>query len=169
MKNFRLRHWQPSDAESLVKYANNANIARYMRDAFPHPYTKADGDNFIQFAMQKLPASIFAITVDDLAIGGIGLHPQNDIYRLNAELGYWLGEPFWGQGIITNAISQIVTYGFENLQIERIYAIPFGSNIGSQKVLEKAGFLLEAKLSKTIVKNNVLEDELIYAIRKVGS
>lgn len=169
MKNFRLRHWQPSDAEGLVKYANNANIARYMRDAFPHPYTKADGDNFIQFAMQKLPASIFAITVDDLAIGGIGLHPQNDIYRLNAELGYWLGEPFWGQGIITNAISQIVTYGFENLQIERIYAIPFGSNIGSQKVLEKAGFLLEAKLSKTIVKNNVLEDELIYAIRKVGS
>lgn len=166
MLNINLRQWRISDAENLVKYANNPNIANKVRDSFPHPYSLIDANNFIQFASTKCPNSIFAITIDDEAIGGIGLHPQSDIHRQNAELGYWLGEPFWGKGIITYAIQQIVSWGFDHLPIDRIYAIPFGSNLGSQRALEKAGFLLEAKLSKTIIKNGKQEDELIYAIRK---
>ena len=81
-------------------------------------------------------------------------------------MGYWLAEPFWGKGIITAAIRQMVEYGFKTWDITRIYARPFGSNIASQKVLEKAGFRLEVRFEKTIFKNGVFEDELIYAIRR---
>jgi ribosomal-protein-alanine N-acetyltransferase len=98
-------------------------------------------------------------------VGGIGIHPQTDIQRKNAELGYWLAESFWGNGIISNAIKQVVQFTFETYDINRIYARPFGTNIASQQVLEKNGFDLEARFEKTLIKNGELLDELIYAIR----
>ncbi|MBL0099933.1 MAG: GNAT family N-acetyltransferase [Saprospiraceae bacterium] len=161
-----LRQWQLSDVPSLVKYANNPNIAKNLRDAFPNPYTLENAINFINMANSKEPSAIFAIDMSGEAIGGIGLHPQNDIQRMNAELGYWLAEPFWGQGIISQAIVDIVAFGFRELEINRIFAIPFGSNIASQRALEKAGFTLEARFEKTLYKNGEFEDELVYAIRK---
>ncbi|MEM0932141.1 MAG: GNAT family protein [Bacteroidota bacterium] len=99
-------------------------------------------------------------------MGSIGLHLQNDIYRKNAELGYWLAEPFWNYGIMSKAISEVVHFGFKNYDIERIFARPFGTNIASQKCLEKCGFSLEAKLRNTLFKNGQYIDEMIYAIRK---
>lgn len=162
--NFKLRPWHPADVEDLVRYSNNWEIAKYLRDAFPHPYTPENAVSFIEMA-SKSP-SIFAIEIDGHACGGIGLHPQQDIYRLNAEMGYWLGQPFWGRGIISEAIGRMVTFGFAQLPIDRIFAVPFGSNTASQKVLEKNGFVLEARLYSTIIKNGKLEDELIYAVRK---
>ena len=135
-----IRPFRQSDIGNLVKYGNNPKIAQNLTDAFPHPYTEDAGKAFIEMAMKKDPPSIFAITVDDELVGGIGLHPQTDIHRLNAELGYWLAEPFWGKGIVTAAIKEIVTYGFKNLPITRIFARPFGRNEGSKKALEKAGF-----------------------------
>uniref|UniRef100_A0AAU6WPQ2 GNAT family N-acetyltransferase n=1 Tax=Chryseobacterium endophyticum TaxID=1854762 RepID=A0AAU6WPQ2_9FLAO len=100
-KEFKLRAWKKEDLKSLVKYANNLSIAKNMTDMFPHPYSEADGMSFIEFATQPGSAHIFAIEVDGEAAGGIGIHPQHDIHRKNAELGYWLGEPFWGMGIIS--------------------------------------------------------------------
>ena len=99
-------------------------------------------------------------------MGGIGVHPQTDIHFKNAELGYWLAEPLWGQGIITKAILQMVDYGFKTYDITRIFARPFGTNIGSQKALEKAGFTLEGRFEKSLFKNDEYVDELIYAIRR---
>jgi RimJ/RimL family protein N-acetyltransferase len=163
---FELRPWQRSDAESLSKYANNPKIAKNLTDIFPHPYTLEDAYKFINMAISSEPTTIFAIDVKGEAVGGIGLHQQHDIQRKNAELGYWLAEPYWGKGIITEAIKSMVSYGFKTLDINRIFARPFGSNFASQKVLEKAGFILEARLEKTLIKNNVYEDELIYAVRK---
>ena len=163
---FTLRPWTPADVDSLVKYANNAAIARFMTDQFPHPYTRDDGSAFIQFATSNTPSKIFAIDVNGEAVGGIGIHPQTDIMRKNAELGYWLAEPFWGKGIITKAIGEMVDYAFRHLDIQRIFARPFGSNLASQRVLEKAGFTLEARLEKTFFKNGAYEDELIYARRR---
>lgn len=162
----RLRPFRETDLANLVKYANNPKIAQNLTDAFPHPYTEVAGKAFIQMALKNSPPNILAITIEDEFVGGIGLHPQADIHRLNAELGYWLAEPFWGQGIVTQAIKEMIVYGFANLPIERIFARPFGSNIASQRVLEKAGFSLEARLSKTLIKNGLIEDELIYAVRK---
>jgi [ribosomal protein S5]-alanine N-acetyltransferase len=147
-------------------YANNFNIAKQLRDVFPHPYTKEDGEVFIAFATKDDPIHIYAIDVNGQAIGGIGIHPLDDIHRKNAELGYGLAEPFWGKGIITNAIKEMVTHAFHTYDINRIFAIPFATNIASQKVLEKAGFVVEASFKKTIFKNGAYHDEIIYAIRK---
>lgn len=164
--NFNLRPWSLNDLDSLVKYADNVNIAKFMTDQFPHPYHAENGRAFIEFASRGNPVNIMAIEVEGKASGGIGLHPQHDVYRKNAELGYWLAEPYWGQGIITSAIKQMVAYGFENFDIERIFARPFGSNPASQKVLQKAGFLQEARFKNTVYKNGSFDDELVFAIRR---
>jgi [ribosomal protein S5]-alanine N-acetyltransferase len=162
---FKLRPWKNDDRYSLVNYANNYNIARFMTDKFPYPYTMDDAVNFIEMASISVPSNILAIEVDGKAVGGIGIHIQPDIYQKNAEMGYWLGEPFWGRGIITNAITQMVDYGFKHWPINRIFARPFGTNLASQRVLGKAGFLLEGKFEKTLYKNGEYLDELIYATR----
>jgi ribosomal-protein-alanine N-acetyltransferase len=163
---FILRPWTIQDLDSLVKYANNFNIAKNLMDIFPHPYSIDVGKFFIEMATKNSPPNILAIEVNEEAAGAIGLHPQTDVYRKNAELGYWLAEPYWGNGFITEAIRQMVDYGFRNLDITRIYARPFAFNIPSQKALEKAGFLLEAKLKKTVFKNGNYYDEMIYGIRR---
>jgi [ribosomal protein S5]-alanine N-acetyltransferase len=163
---FILRDWNEKDLDSLVKYGNNFNVAKNMSDLFPHPYTEEAGKAFIRMANSQEPRHIRAIEIEGEAAGGIGLHQQQDIYKHNAELGYWLAEPYWGKGIITDAIRQMVKYGFENFDIERIFARPFHTNTGSQKALEKAGFKLEARLSKTIFKNGEYLDELIYSVRR---
>ncbi|MEJ7609701.1 MAG: GNAT family protein [Ferruginibacter sp.] len=164
--DFKLRPWSMNDLASLVKYANNKNIAQFMSDVFPHPYTTEAGRAFIQFACKDEPVHIFAIEVNGEAAGGIGIHPQGDIQQKNAELGYWLAEPYWGKGIITKAISEIIEFAFRNYDINRVFARPFGNNIGSQKVLEKAGFVLEGRFENTFIKNGTLQDELVYAVRR---
>lgn len=162
----KLRPWNIEDAESLVENANNFDIARFMSDAFHNPYTLEDAKNFIAFATKDEPIHIFAIEIDGKAVGGIGIHPQVDIMKKNAELGYWLGEKYWGNGIISRAIREIIPWAFNTYDITRIYARPFGTNIASQKVLEKAGFVLEARIKENIFKNGAYLDELIYAIRR---
>lgn len=159
-----LRAWQPTDAPRLAQIANNPNIAKNLTNHFPHPYALADAERFIGMVAQN--STIFAIEIDGELSGGIGLHLQHDIFCKNAELGYWLAEPLWGRGIMPIAIKKIVDLGFQTLEIERIFARPFHTNIGSQRVLEKSGFRLEARLEKTIFKNNEFLDELIYSIRR---
>ncbi|MCB9189447.1 MAG: GNAT family N-acetyltransferase [Flavobacteriales bacterium] len=158
--------YELADAEELALKANNPNIARYLTDGFPSPYSLEDALSFIEKFSSQNPIQVFLIKVNGEIAGGIGIHPQNDIMRLNAELGYWVAEDMWGYGIATKAITQMVRYGFENFNITRIYARPFGSNIASQRVLEKCGFELEARIEQNIIKNGIVEDELIYAIRK---
>ena len=164
--HFHLRPWASTDLDSLVRHANNSDIAKFMTDGFPHPYTEENGKAFIAFATKDDPIHIFAIDIEGEAIGGIGIHPQADVQRKNAELGYWLAEPFWGKGIITNAIKQMIEFGFKTYDINRIFARPYGTNIGSQKVLEKARFVLEGRFEKTIFKNGEFLDELVYAVRR---
>lgn len=163
---FTLRPFTADDAELLPEYANNYNIARNMMNVFPHPYSAADAEKFIAMVSQQNPTQVFTIDINGRASGAIGIFPQQDIMCRNAELGYWLAEPFWGKGIITRAVKQMVEYGFKTWDINRIYARPFGSNKGSQKVLEKAGFILEARFEKTIFKFGEYQDELVYAVRK---
>jgi RimJ/RimL family protein N-acetyltransferase len=164
--DFSLRPWTSNDLDSLIEFGNNKAIAKFMTDKFPNPYTKEKGESFIAFTQQHDPIHVFAIDVDGKAVGGIGIHPQDDIHCRNAELGYWLGEPFWGHGVITKAIIQMVDYGFTNFEIDRIFARPFGTNTASQKVLEKAGFKLEARFERSLYKNGEYLDELVYAIRR---
>lgn len=164
--DFILRPWTINDLESLITHANDKEIARYLTDAFPYPYTLEAGQRFIQFASEGEPIHIFAIDVKGQAVGGIGIHPQSDIMRNNAELGYWLGKEYHGHGIATRAVKQMVEFGFKTYDITRIFARPFGSNLASQRVLEKSGFALEARIKGNIIKFGEVEDEIIYGIRK---
>jgi len=166
MQDFQLRPWTLDDLGSLVHHANNWNIAKNLTDAFPHPYTEESGRAFIAMATKDDLTRIFAIEVDGQAVGGIGLHPQSDIHRMNAEMGYWLAEPYWGRQIMRRAIRQMVEYGFKHFDIDRIFARPFGTNIASQRVLESAGFHFEAHFTKTLYKSGEFLDELFYGIRR---
>lgn len=165
---FTLRPWSLADLPSLVRYANDPTVAGNLMDTFPHPYTEADGRASLERFMARDPQEVLAIAVDGNAVGAVGIHPKDDVYRCNAELGYWIGAPFRGKGIMTNAIQQATARAFLILpEITRIFARPFGSNKASQRVLEKAGFILEARLAQTFVKNGILQDELIYAVRRM--
>lgn len=164
--DFILRPWNLNDLTALIEYANNYKIARFLTNGFPHPYTIENGQKFISIATQNSPPTLLAIEIEGKASGSIGLHTQEDIHSRNMELGYWLAEPYWGQGIMTHAVKQMVAYGFSQFDVERIFARPFGSNIASQKVLENAGFVLEARFKSTLYKYNDYIDELVYAVRK---
>ncbi len=163
---FELRPFQNTDLQSLVKHANNYNIAKNLSNKFPFPYTQDHGIAFINLALSSSPNEIFAITVNGEAVGSIGVHPQSDFYCKNAEMGYWISEEFWGHGIVPAAVKLMVNYGFKTFDITRIYARTFDTNIKSQKVLEKAGFTLEAQLKETFYKNGTIYDEMIYGFRK---
>ena len=164
--DFILRPWTMKDLDNLVGYANNLNIAKNLMNVFPHPYHRKDGIHFIEMVSSHKPTQVFAIEVDGRASGAIGIFPQHDVFCKNAELGYWLAEPLWGKGIMTKAIGEMVDYGFKTWDITRIYARPYGPNTASQKVLEKAGFILEGRFAETVYKNGEYLDELIYAIRR---
>lgn len=153
-----LRQWRHSDLENLVKNANNLKIANNMRDIFPFPYTIDDGKFWIEIAGNEDPVCNFAITVDNEAIGGIGLTLGQDIERISAEVGYWLGENYWEQGITSSALKGIVEYGFEELKLNRIFAKPLENNIASRRVLEKNGFTLEGILRKSVIKSSKIID-----------
>ena len=164
--NIVFRPWKMGDIESLIKHANNPNISKNMMNRFPNPYTSDDGKMFLEKVTSDNPYQVFAIVVDHEPVGAVGIFPQADIFSKNAELGYWLSESLWGKGIVTNAIRWITEYGFKTWDIDRIFARPFGTNLASQRVLEKSGFTLEGKFNKTIYKNGEYHDELVYAIRK---
>jgi RimJ/RimL family protein N-acetyltransferase len=160
---FRLRKWDDTDLDSLVKHANNLNVAKFLTNQFPHPYTQADGRKYFASISTDNPTKIFAIEVDGEAAGSIGIFPQSDIHEKNAELGYWLSEAYWGKGIMPRTILEMVNYGFETFDITRIFARPFSCNLASQRVLEKAGFVREATLKRALFKNGEYFDEIIYA------
>lgn len=164
--HFELRPFRQSDLSSLVKHANNYNIAKNLSNKFPFPYTQQDGIAFINLALSANPQEIFAIAVNDKVVGSIGVHPQTDFYCKNAEMGYWIAEAYWGNGIVPAAINLMIDYGFKTFPISRIYARTFDTNIKSQRVLEKTGFALEAKFAGTFYKNGTVYDELVYGIRK---
>lgn len=165
--NFTLRPFVHDDLPSLVKHANDPTIAAFLSDAFPHPYTDDAGRAFLEEAINKDLPMRRCIDVNGQCCGAIGLHPKPDLWRCNLELGYWLGKPYRGQGIMTEAIRQMVRLGFSTFpDIKRIYASTFVANVASQRVLEKAGLVREAELKGTIVKNGTVHDELIYAVRR---
>jgi ribosomal-protein-alanine N-acetyltransferase len=159
-----LRPWTMDDLENMVKFANNKKIANNLTDAFPHPYTRDDGIAYITRFREENPVKVFAIEVNGIACGSIGIFPQTDVHRKNAEMGYWLAEDYWGMGIITEAIKQTIEYGFRTFDINRIFARPYSTNMASQRALEKAGMRLEARFEKSLFKNGEFLDEFIYSI-----
>ena len=158
-----VRSWQSNDLESLVKYANNPHIWINLRDRFPHPYTTGDGRTFLRNVRSQRPETAFAIAVGQEAAGGIGFQLQGDVERVSAEIGYWLGEPFWGRGIMTEALVAVTAHAVATHGLSRVYAVPFAWNGASCRVLEKAGYVLEARLRRSAIKDGRIVDQLQYA------
>ncbi|KNZ41829.1 GNAT family N-acetyltransferase [Acetobacterium bakii] len=165
---FELRDWKLDDAESIVRYANNPKLAENLRNEFPSPYTLDDAHTFIDQCRDtdRRKQSIKAIVVDGVAVGSVGFTILDDVECKTALLGFWLGEPFWGKGIMTKAITETCENGFKNYDIVRIFARPFAGNTGARRVLEKAGLKLECILKKNIYKNGKIMDSCMYAIVK---
>ena len=162
---FKLREWRTSDKESLAANANNINIWNNLRDYFPHPYTISDAEAYIGMVTGKPhPAINFTIDINGKASGGIGLVMQQDVERITAEIGYWLGEEFWGKGIMTGAVKQMAAYSFDNFPLQKLFAPVFGFNTASMKVLEKAGFEKEALLKQGAIKNQKIIDLHYYSL-----
>ncbi len=159
-----LRDWRPGDEDSLIRYANNRNVWINLRDRFPHPYTLADAEGWIEGPGQSSPQTQFAIVLDGEAVGGVGFELREDIFRRSAEIGYWLGEPFWGRGIATEALRAVTEYALKNFDLCRIEAGVFEWNPASMRVLEKAGYVLEARLRQSITKNGRTIDQFLYAM-----
>lgn len=162
---FILRPWRMEDADSAAAYANDEELAGNLRDAFPFPYTRADAEAYITACIQADKAQQYccAIECGGKAVGSIGFFLQQDVARKSAEIGYWLGRPFWGQGVMTAAVKQLCGIAFEQYRLARLYAEPFARNLGSQRVLEKAGFHLEGVLRSSVFKRGVLQDSCLYA------
>lgn len=158
-----IRPWGSEDLDALVRHANNEKIAKNLTDGFPHPYQHEHGVDFLKRVALQDPTTYFAITAQDEAIGGIGIGLGEDVYRLTAELGYWLAEPFWGQGIMTEAVARFSDYCFAQFGLARIYAQPYASNPGSARVLEKAGFALEGVMRCNVIKAGKILDQYLYA------
>ncbi|MGC1273459.1 MAG: GNAT family protein [Planctomycetaceae bacterium] len=158
-----LRPWRHDDLALLVRSANNLKVAANLRDRFPHPYTEADGRAWLELATTDLSEWRWAIEFEEEAVGGIGLMPQNDINTGTAEIGYWLGEPFWGRGITTTAVKVLTRHALTALGFRRLYAWAFGPNVASQRVLEKAGYVREGLLRRSAIKHGEVLDQTLYA------
>ncbi len=127
----------------------------------------ADAEQWISFTQQQSPQTFFAVEVGGEAVGGVGLAPKSDIERLSAEIGYWLGEAVWGKGIATAAVKALSTYGFKELGLIRIFAVPFISSTASMRVLEKAGYVREGVLRRSAIKEGIVLDQVLYAITDI--
>ena len=159
----RLRGFRDLDQVRLAGLCNNRKIWDNVRDYLPSPYTEQNALDFIRLCQQEAPTTTFAIEYKGELAGCIGLVKQTDVYRLSAELGYWIGEPYWGKGIATQAVELITSYGFDQLGLVRIYSGVFEFNTASQRVLEKSGFKLEGIFEKSVIKNGRIHNELRYA------
>lgn len=161
----KIRKWRQQDAPALAKALNNKKIQDNLRDGLPYPYTITDAEQFITAMLAADPESTyaFAITVTDTAVGSIGVFRGSNIHNRTAEMGYYIAESHWGNGLGTQAVIQVCDYIFNNTDIIRIYAEPFAKNQASCRILEKAGFQCEGLLRKNAVKNGRVLDMKMYA------
>lgn len=162
-----LRHLVPAMAHALATLADDAGIAMYLRDVFPHPYTKQDAVNYINFISQAKHTVGWGIFENDSLAGVISLSFQEDIYRHSAEIGYWLGKHFCGRGVMTEAVGIVCNVAFYEMNLVRIFAGVFENNPASRKVLLNNGFEEEGIRRKAVLKNKILLDDYMMAKLKI--
>lgn len=161
-----VRDWVAEDLYSLVRHANNRNIWINVRDRFPYPYREDHGREFLTRTTTQTPVTTWAIEVNGEAAGGIGLMLMTDVERVSAEIGYWLGEIYWGRGVTTDALRAVTEQAFRHFELLRVFALPFADNRGSIRVLEKVGYRLEGRMPQSAIKDGVVRDQLMYGAYK---
>lgn len=168
-ENISLQLLTERDVPAIARFADNYLIWRNVRDRMPRPYTEADAAFFVQLKKTENPACTFGIHYQDSLAGVIGLELREDIHRLNAEVGYWIGEPYWNKGIATRAVQIMTRYAFGELQLHRLFAGVFHTNPASARVLAKAGFQLEYIARQAVIKEGNLLDEHLYVLRNAST
>jgi len=160
-----LRLFKKDDAADLTAAINNKKVIDNLRE-IPFPYTERDANEFIEavLAADKETHYVFAITYGGKVIGCISALRMDNVHRQTAELGYYVAEPYWNRGIATGAVQKMCACIFDNTDIIRIFAAPYGYNDASCRVLEKAGFLFEGVMRRNAVKNGKVIDMKLYAI-----
>jgi RimJ/RimL family protein N-acetyltransferase len=162
-----LRPWTLSDAEALALIADDINVADNLRDVFPHPYSLNDAISWLSnFIPKNDPPVYFAIIYENQLAGSIGITLKTDIYRKNVEIGYFVAQKYWGKGLATKAIKAVTSYAFRTFDIVRVYAEPFADNPASRRVLDKAGFTMEAVFKNYVIKNGIIKNSCIYSVLK---
>ena len=162
--DFGIRPFRQDDADDLQRHASDRRVSIQLRDRFPYPYTQQDAETFIDMALSHDPVRTYAIVdAQDRVIGAIGVQLGSDVHRLTAELGYWIGVEYWGRGVTTRAVAAFAPAMLERHGLRRIFAMPFSNNPASIRVLEKAGFKYEGRLSQHAIKEGRLLDMLLYA------
>jgi ribosomal-protein-alanine N-acetyltransferase len=160
-----LRPWRKDDCERLAELANNRNVSINLRDVFPYPYTLADAEEWNAYCEARPGASTqFAIALDGELVGGIGFEPLPGVYRICADIGYWIAEPYWGRGIATAALIDASRRAFAEFPLERLEARVFAWNPASMRVLEKAGYRMEGRMRRSVIKEGQIIDSVIYAL-----
>ena len=159
-----LRDLQTEDESWLIQYLNNPEVVKYLTDRIPFPYTRDDARWWITSGSKK--EIVRAIVFAGVPVGVIGVCPGIDNYRHKGEIGYWLGEDFWGQGIATQAVITMTDYIFNNTSLQKLFAPVFAENIASAKALEKAGYQLEGVFRQGIIKDDNYYDERVYSLIK---
>ena len=163
LKSCLVRSWRLGDADAIARHANNHKIWLNLRDAFPYPYTVQDAREFIKSLKDRTPETTFTIAVNGEAAGSVGFVLRHDVERVSAEIGYWLAEPFWGRGIVADALGAVTDFAVREHHLTRVFAVPFAWNAASCRVLEKAGYVLEARLRRSAIKDGRITDQLQYA------
>jgi RimJ/RimL family protein N-acetyltransferase len=161
-----VRSWRADDLDALLRHADNPKVAATLRDRFPHPYTRGDGEAWLAIAMAMKPETAFVIEADGGLVGGIGVTLGSDIERVSAEVGYWLGEAAWGRGIATAALVGFTPFAFEAFGLTRLYATAFEANAASRRVLEKAGYRLVGVMRKSAIKHGEVIDQALYELMR---
>ncbi len=157
----RLRDFAESDLEALLKQANNPNIARYLTESFPSPYTKEDAVFWISTGCKEGVTKV--IEYQNNFAGSISATALKGEHRFSASVGYWIAEDYWGKGIACKALNMLTDEMFSSTEIVRLYAEVYSPNTASMKVLEKSGYLQEAILRQSVFKNGEFYDDYIYA------
>jgi RimJ/RimL family protein N-acetyltransferase len=157
-----LREWKKSDAPALAKIANNKNIWDNVRDRLPCPYKKKDAKEWLALVKKQKTVTTFCIEADGELVGSIGITLRDDVYRKTAEIGYFIGEEYWGKGLATEAVRQMLLHVQKNFDVVRIFAEVFEYNKASMKALEKNGFYLECIRKKAAIKNDVILDDYVW-------
>jgi len=158
-----LRPFQADDAPSIAELANDRDIWLNLRDRFPYPYELAHAEAYFAHVSKQNPPTSLVISVEGRAVGSISLKLGSDIERVNAEIGYWLGKPYWGRGIATAALGGMTQYALKEFKLTRVFAVPFTRNPASTRVLEKAGFIREGLMRQSAIKDGIVEDQYLYA------
>lgn len=157
-----LRQWALSDVPALMKHAGNIKVQRNMHEGFPHPYTERDARWWTGGGWRSM-GHAWAIDIAGEAAGGCGVHPDKAPFSCGAEFGYWLAEPFWGRGIVTEVAGRLSDYALNLPGIARVYATVHAHNAPSMRVLEKNGFTREGLMAASALKNGMPIDRVLYA------